>query len=115
MSRFLFRFALGLYTRDITTHSENVAARISFIAGLLSISLVIVSFYFSSSPCFVFAAVFGGIAIGFGTSGLIHRTSLLTTKYAGHPDVSSLRLGYKKSIAGILLGFIGIGVGIYYY
>lgn len=114
MSR-LFRFALGLYTRDVTTRSENVAARISFVAGVISATLVAISFIFSSSSSFVFAAVLGGIAVGFGISGLIHRKALLSSKYANHPDVSSLRLGYKKSYTGIVLGTIGVGTGIYFY
>ncbi|MDF7819417.1 hypothetical protein P1X15_17495 [Runella sp. MFBS21] len=112
MSR-IFRFALGLYSRDVTTHSENTAARISFVAGVFSLLLVIVSFVFSSSSTFVFAAVLGGVAVGFGVSGLIHRTSLLANKYANHPNVRSL--GYKKSCAGIALGMMGVGVGIYFY
>lgn len=114
MSR-IFRFSLGLYTRDVTTRSENVAARISFVAGILSATLVAVSFVYSSSSAFVFAAVLGGVAVGFGVSGLIHREQLLSTKYAHHPDATSLRLGYKKSYAGIVLGTIGVGTGIYFY
>ncbi len=111
----LFRFALGLYARDVTTHSENAAARISFIAGLLSIALSVAGFVFLSSSSLVFAAVLGGVAVGFGISGLIHRASLLATKYAGHPNADSLRLGYKKSYAGIILGMVGVGTGIYFY
>jgi hypothetical protein len=109
----IFRISLGLYTRDITTRSENVAARISFIAGILSAALVVASFVFSSSSAFVFAAVLGGVAVGFGVSGLIHREELLSTKYVNHPNVSSL--GYKKSCAGIVLGVVGVGTGIYFY
>lgn len=112
MSR-LFRFSLGLYTRDVTTRSENVAARISFVAGILSATLVAASFIFSSSSSFVFAAVLGGVAVGFGISGLIHRKELLSSKYVNHPNVSSL--GYKKSCAGIVLGVVGVGTGIYFY
>lgn len=111
----LFRFALGLYTRDVTTRSENAAARISFIAGLLSTVLAVVGFVFLSSSSLVFAAVLGGVAVGFGISGLIHRASLLATKYAGYPNAGSLRLGYKKSYTGIVLGMIGVGTGIYFY
>lgn len=111
----LLRFALGLYTRDVTTRSENAAARISFMAGLLSTALAVTGFVFLSSSSLVFAAVLGGVAVGFGISGLIHRTSLLATKYAGYPNAGSLRLGYKKSYAGIILGMIGVGTGIYFY
>lgn len=111
----IFRFSLGLYTRDVTARSENVAARISFVAGILSATLVAVSFTYSSSSAFVFDAVLGGVAVGFGVSGLIHRAELLSTKYAHHVDTSSLRLGYKKSYAGIVLGGVGVSVGIYFY
>lgn len=114
MSR-IFRFTLGLYARDIAVHSENTAARISFVAGMLSAVLVVIGFCYESSSAFVFAAVLGGVAVGFGASGLIHRNELLTTKYVHHPDVNSLRLGYKKSCAGILLGAVGVGTGIYFY
>lgn len=112
MSR-IFRFSLGLYTRDVTTRSENVAARISFVAGVISATLVVASFVFSSSSSFVFAAVLGGVAVGFGVSGLIHREELLSTKYVNHSEVSSL--GYKKSCVGIVLGVVGVGTGIYFY
>lgn len=112
MSR-VFHFALGLYSRDVTTHSENVAARISFVAGVFSVLLLVLSFLFLFSSTFVFAAVLGGVAVGFGVSGLIHRASLLATKYANHPNVNSL--GYKKSCTGIALGMMGVGVGIYFY
>ncbi|MFN8344450.1 MAG: hypothetical protein U0X91_05580 [Spirosomataceae bacterium] len=114
MSR-IFRFALGLYTRDVTTHSENTAARISFVAGGLSAVLVLIGFAFTSSSAFVFSSVLGGVAVGFGVSGLIHRASLLASKYVGHPNTESLRLGYKKSWTGIVLGAVGVSVGVCFY
>ncbi len=111
----LFRFSLGMYSRDVTTKADNATARAAFSAGVLSTFLNLIGLLVKVPMLFLAAIIVGAFSVGLGITGLWRRAKLLATKYGRIPEAGFLRLGKKRSWIAILLGLIGIGMGLYFY
>ena len=111
----LFRFSLGMYSRDVTTKADNATARAAFSAGVLSTFLNVIGLVLKAPMLFLAAVIVGVFSVGLGIAGLGRRAKLLTTKYVRLPEAGFLRLGKNRACFYILLGVVGIWLGGCFY